>query len=119
MNASVRLLKARDKRPLYKWPRAAELLMHSQHDEIERVACPGCGSFLRLEASLPERAGHPRYDVMRCVSCDVIQCVVDERFATGLVARAVQALTKLRATHNCSLCWPSQTISSSRPILNQ
>jgi hypothetical protein len=88
-----------------------------QPKEIERIACSGCGGFLRLETSMPEGAGHPRYDLMRCVGCDVIHCVVDESFLTGLVSRAVQALIKLRATHRCSLCWPSQTISD-RPVLS-
>jgi hypothetical protein len=91
---------------------------HVQPKEIERIACSKCGGFLRLETAMRGSVGHPRYDMMRCITCDVIHCVVDEKRLAGLVSRAAQALTTLRATHRCSLCWPSQTILSRRPILS-
>jgi RNase P subunit RPR2 len=51
----------------------------AQPNEIERLACSGCAGFLRLETSIPRRMGHPRYDVMRCVNCSVIQWVAREK----------------------------------------
>lgn len=49
-----------------------------QPNEIQRVACSGCAGFLRLERSMPERVGHPRYDMMRCVRCEFVQWNADE-----------------------------------------
>ena len=76
----------------------------AQPSEIERVACSGCGSFLRLETSMSERVGHPRYDMMRCVRCKLIQCIADESFSAGPVSRAAPTLTQLvRASISCSV----------------
>jgi RNase P subunit RPR2 len=72
-----------------------------QPNEVERVACSGCGGFLRLERSMPERFGHPRYDMMRCVSCGFIQLIADESFSAGPVSQAARMLTRLRATVSC------------------
>lgn len=55
----------------------------SQPDEIERVACSGCSGFLRLETSVPECVGYPRYDIMRCVSCEFSQWIADENSSAG------------------------------------
>jgi hypothetical protein len=57
-----------------------------QPNEIERVACSGFGGFLRLERSMPERVGHPRYDMMRCVSCESIQCIADDSYSAGPIS---------------------------------
>jgi RNase P subunit RPR2 len=76
---------------------------YSQPNEIERVACSGCGSFLRLETSMPERVGHPRYDTMRCVRCESVQLIADERSSAGLALCAAQRLSRLRASHRCSV----------------
>jgi hypothetical protein len=43
-----------------------------QPKEVERPACAICSGFLKLEASIPARPGHPGYDIMRCVNCDSI-----------------------------------------------
>jgi hypothetical protein len=43
-----------------------------QPKEVERPACATCSGFLKLEASIPARPGHPGYDIMRCVNCDSI-----------------------------------------------
>jgi hypothetical protein len=43
-----------------------------QPDEVERPNCPRCGGVLEHVISIPNRVDHPRYDVMRCVSCDSV-----------------------------------------------
>jgi hypothetical protein len=55
-------------------------ISRSQPKEAERIACSGCGGFLRLEAAMPAAVGHARYDMMRCVGCDSIQWVAEESF---------------------------------------
>jgi RNase P subunit RPR2 len=72
-----------------------------QPNEIERIACSGCGSFLRLERSMPERVGHPRYDMMRCVRCEFIQYIADESVSGDAIAQAARTLTGLRASVSC------------------
>jgi hypothetical protein len=74
----------------------------SQPDEIERVACSVCGGFLRLETSMPESVGHPRYDIMRCVSCEFSQWIADESSSAEPVLQAARTLTQLRASVSCS-----------------
>ena len=60
----------------------------AQPNEIERLACSGCAGFLKLETSIPRRIGHPRYDVMRCVSCSSVQWVArDKVFAIRVYQR--------------------------------
>jgi hypothetical protein len=68
-------------------------MLQSQPKEIERVACSACGSFLRLEASMPERVGHPRYDMMRCIRCQSIQWIADESFSARPISQAARTLT--------------------------
>jgi hypothetical protein len=92
-------------------------MKHSQSlpDEIERVACSGCGGFLRLETSMRECVGHPRYDVMRYVNCETSQCIAVETSSVAPTLRAVRTLTRLRAGVSCSVSARlSRTMSSAR-----
>jgi hypothetical protein len=86
-----------------------------QPDEIERVACSGCGGFLRLETSMPECVGHPRYDVMRCVDCESSQWIAVESSSARPVLQAARTLIRLRAGVSCSVSARlSRTMSTAR-----
>jgi hypothetical protein len=50
-----------------------------QPKEVERTACSTCGSFLKLEKSIGKCIGHPRFDIMRCVSWGSFQWPVEEK----------------------------------------
>jgi hypothetical protein len=73
--------------------------LHSQPDEIERIACSGCGGFLRLERSIPERVGHPRYDMMRCVSCESIQCIADYSSSAEPISQGCTNANRVESGH--------------------